>query len=312
MYRVGTLTDSEGGVLLQGDAVARTVSIRDSHVELVPGKRVIVSDLGQGNNQLAIVRTLGVGTPPPPPVALDITTGFSDIIAQLAEATSWTAAWVKTVRYSLTHFDSVVPGITGTAYATLFRAPEDWRLMLPIEFQASPGTTLGASLVNMVVEGDVVRQEQPARIVGPGRTLQDPRNFDYVGIPSTAAVIQGGSIVGYWPNDSARLAGLPGGASVGPDATVSQTIAALFLGPGAVASLLPVVPAEITPLDVYGEPPPGAPDVDVAIVEDRIQRQLFETAVTPVVVFIGASGDYEAVGTPYSEAVQSLLGSLST
>ena len=126
MYRVGTLTDNAGGILLQGDVAERTVTIRDTHVELVPGKRVVVSDLGQGNNQLAIVRTLGVGTPPPPPVALDLTTGFSNIIAQLAEATSWTAAWVKTVKYSLTHYASVVPGITGTAYATLFRAPEDY------------------------------------------------------------------------------------------------------------------------------------------------------------------------------------------
>ena len=84
-------------------------------MDLAPDKRVVVSDIGQGNNQLAVVRSIGVGTPPPPPVALDLSGGLPGIRAQLAEATSWTAAWVKTVKYSLTHYDSLIPGITGTA-----------------------------------------------------------------------------------------------------------------------------------------------------------------------------------------------------
>ena len=50
MYRIGTLTDSTGGVLLQGDTTAVRLSVKDTSVGLVAGRRVVVSDLGEGNN----------------------------------------------------------------------------------------------------------------------------------------------------------------------------------------------------------------------------------------------------------------------
>ena len=67
MYRIGTLTDPFGEIIFQGETDSTILTLKDSYVSLVPGKRVVVSDLGQGNNQWAIVRTLGVGPPPPPP-----------------------------------------------------------------------------------------------------------------------------------------------------------------------------------------------------------------------------------------------------
>ena len=208
MYRIGTLTDPFGEIIFQGETDSTILTLKDSYVSLVPGKRVVVSDLGQGNNQWAIVRTLGVGPPPPPPSPVGLgDTGLAGLIALLSNAEFWAAAWVRTVRYSLTHFDSLLPGIQGTAYATLFRPPSDYRLMVPIEFHAalygadSPGT-----LVNLVLEGPsltTVRQVQPARVVGPGATIQDPSTFDYGPMPAGSAV--GSS--GYWFHPTAQAAG---------------------------------------------------------------------------------------------------------
>ena len=312
MYKIGTLTDSTGGVLLHGDVTPIRLSSRDSYVSLIPGKRVVVSDMDQGNNQWAAVRTLDIGTPPAPPVGLETASDLSAIIAQLANSNTWVAAWAKTVRYSLSHFAGIVPAITGTAYATIFRRPLDWRLMLPIRWHEDVGP-IGGSLVNLVAGGPgepPIIQEQPARILGPGSTIQDPRTFTYGPIPEGAAAPGG---TGYWPTESGRVAGLPGGASVGPDAQVSTTVACLFLGVGATSSILPTLPANVSPRDVYGEPPPGDLNTDVGTIEAVLSRQMFEpSADIPAIVFIGAQGEYTTVGTSYSEATQTFLRAIRT
>ena len=298
MYRIGTLTDSLGGVLLQGDTTPIRTTVKDSYTFLVPGRRVVVSDLGQGNNQWAIVRTLGVGTPPEASMEIGPESNLAAIIELLSSGSFWAAAWVRTIRYDLSHFRAVAPGIRGTAYATLFQIPDTYKLLVPVDRQSVlPGGSVGRSLVNLVTEsaGTIVSQDQPGKVIGPGETAQDPRNYTYGPMPSGAS-----SPGGYWRHPTAISARLPGGNMLGSDAMMSSTLAALFLGVAATQPDIPALPTSIGPSDVYGE---GSADT---LVSDSIVDSALSGG-DPSILYLGATRVDERLTTPYSVASRRLL-----
>ena len=316
MFRVATVLDPAGRVVVHGENVPRTVNVVDQSVRLEAGKRVVISDLGQGNNQWAIVRSLGTGTPPAPPQGIELVGTLAELIGTLVAAGALSLGWARTVRYNLSHYTPILgPAFDGgTAYATVYRPPRDYRLMLPIDTSQgdTPGQPFGFTLVNRVEAPGLV-QIPPAQVVGPGNTINNPVNFDYGPMPADAAVTVGGEIVGYWFDSRAQRDGLPGGAVVGPDARMSQTVAAVFLGPAAAeTNNIPTFPASVTPAQVFAEN--ANPQADVDDVDGRLDRNLGRQTSSDSLpaIFIGADFSYPDLGIEYIDAQARLFSLLAS
>ena len=316
MFRVATVLDPAGRVVVHGENVPRTVNVVDQSVRLEAGKRVVISDLGQGNNQWAIVRSLGTGTPPAPPQGIELVGTLAELIGTLVAAGALSLGWARTVRYSLDHYTPVLGPASdgGTAYATVYRPPRDYRLMLPIDLSVgdTPGTPFGFTLVNRV-EPPGRAQMPPAQVVGPRNTINNPVSFGYGPMPDGAAVRVGGDLVGYWYDPRAERDGLPGGAVVGPDALMSQTVAAVFLGPTAAeTNNIPTFPASVTPAQVFAEN--ANPQADVDDVDGRLDRNLGRQTSSDslAAIFIGADFSYPDLGIEYIDAQARLFSLLAS
>ena len=313
MYKIATARDTAGTVLVHGEQVLRKLDIVDQSVRLVAGKRVIISDLGQGNNQWAIVRSLGTGTPPAPPQGIELVASLADLVGNLLGAGNYQLGWARTIRYSLSHFEPAIGANEGTAYATMYRAPDDYRLMIPIDLSQgdAPGTPFGRTLVNRVDQPGIM-QIPPAEVIGPGNKVQNPADFMYGPMPVEAERYLGGELVGYWFDEAALRDGLPGGAVVGPDAMMSQTVVSVFVGPSAaVTNQIPLFPAaDATPEEVFAEDAEGEArpeeDVqhDVNEIESRLNERLARSDFADLpAIFIGADATFPDLGVDYVDAV---------
>ena len=316
MYRIATLLDSSGTVIVHGENVQRTIPVVDQSVLLQAGKRVVISDLGEGNNQWVIVRSLGTGTPPAPPRGIELVGTLAELIGTLVGAGELSLGWARTVRYSLDHYTPVLGPASdgGTAYATVYRPPRDYRLMLPVDLSVgdTPGTPFGFTLVNRV-EAPGRAQIPPAQVVGPGNRVNNPVSFTYGPMPDGAAVRVGGDLVGYWYDPRAERDGLPGGAVVGPDALMSETVASVFLGPTeAETNNIPTFPASATPEQVFAGN--ANPQADVDDVNERLDRNLgrLTSSDTLPAVFLGADFTYPDLGIEYIDAQQRLFSLLAS
>lgn len=312
MFRIATCQNSVGLVRFEGDTVDVQLQIKDSTVTLDRGKRVIVSDLDQNNNQWAIVKALGTGTPQPPPTAPVLVSDVADIIARLiADGVSWFGAWVKTVRYPLNHYLPLIDGIAGECFASVFERPRDWRLMLPLNAQADLPSTIGgirASYVNQVF-GAPYGFEPPGVVIGPGTDEQRPIGFSYSSFPTSASVFSDGNHVGFWYDANLHsVAPTLHGAVLPTTATVSKSLAAIFIVPPARDGQVPPLPVEKTPQDVFGEGSSDAEKIDTSLASDIFARES-----TPLGIrHLGAVQDPPSnLQTSYTVASDTLLSLLS-
>ena len=291
-------------VIVQGDSIPIKIAIKDTFVDWQIGQRVLLSDLGYGGNQYVAVRNCSDGLiplPPTPVPSLVQTNSFNPDILRTGNRT-FAAAWAKTIRYDLSYYDPVIQGITGTAYATLVSRPADFRELLPFgSHKDLPRQIRGRllSYVNLVTGGDYAQKQ-----LLKTRRKGDPATFTYQQFPNTARFngFSGGSI---WEDPVASVFGLQG--MLPPNATVSLSLIAILIGGDQERGLIPGVPVDLKPEDVFTE---FTDDVQTVA---RLTNSLFFQYKTPPrsrVVYVGSNpldvGITEGFTTRYDDVTDVL------
>ena len=298
-FYVADVVDSNGGVVIQGDTAVTRVTIKDSFVDMRPGRRVLLSDLDQGGNQYVAVRNVFSGPVPFPP-SFSPQDPVLTTIPTLRPTSTFTAAWAKTIRYDLSYYDDVIPGITGTAYSTLVTRPRDFREMLPYgAINALPEALRSnvPSFTNLVVGGDYAH---PLRI--RARNLGDPVTFRYVGFP-TRSRFQGIRANAIWSDPLLVDYGLNG--MLPPDAQYSLTLIAIVFDSLDGRSGIANVPVNIAPTGPLAS-------ADQPIVESAIASAFFgydPPVAGSQVVYVGASMEdllSQRLSTPYNDVTNYL------
>ena len=274
--RIADIVSTDGMVLVQGDTVPVKVSVKDTFVDWRVGSRVLLSDLGQGKHQYVVIRNVYDGAIPFPPTARagePRVARFPSAVELVRGGASFSAAWAKTLCYDLSYYAPVIPGISGTAYATLVSRPSDFRELLPVKAHFDLPDAIGGrqlSYVNEVVGGRYATRAIVAA-KAEGDPIGDPKRFTYARFPNRSHS-GGNPRNGIWADDLAVEYGLSG--MLPPTTRVSFTLIAVLVGAGVLAPLgeIPNAPVNLSPEAVFDQIAEGLgidTSSDKALVESR-------------------------------------------